>query len=100
VGFLVPEGKTSRLNIATLDAVTGNVINLYNIKEVDLASESDLVIAGSHSAAPIAVWKERQKVRVNVLGYKAVETYSFASMVLSFFGYLPYISLHSPKCIP
>ena len=67
----VPHGKSSSITVATLDSVTGAIIDHHQL-DASLTSERDLQVVGSHSYAPLAIWSEKGKVRANILGSKQV----------------------------
>lgn len=97
----VPRGKSSGITVATLDSVTGTLIDHHQL-DASLISERDLQVVGSHSYVPLAIWSEKGKVRANILGSKQVanlplevsssETRSNVSMTLHLLQFLP----HSP----
>ena len=70
---IVPQGKHFRIAVATVDSVTGTVINLHQL-DAALASDADLQIIGSHSSVPLALWNEKGKIKANILGSKSVTT--------------------------
>ena len=73
VVYAVPRGRNFGIAVATLDSVTGAFINHHTL-DASLNSEADLQVVGSHSSAPLAIWSEKGKLRVNILGSKSVTT--------------------------
>lgn len=73
--YTVPHAKYSGIAVATLDSVTGNIINTLQL-DASLTPDSDLQVIGSHSSAPLAIWSENGKLRVNILGSKPVTSFS------------------------
>lgn len=67
----VPHGKSSSITVATIDSVTGALIDHHQL-DASLISERDMQVVGSHSYAPFAVWSEKGKLRVNIFGSKTV----------------------------
>jgi len=72
VSALSLSGRTS-LSVTTLDAVNGAVLDSHKLDASFLGSD-DVHIVGSHSSAPLAIWKENRKLKVNVLGSKSIAT--------------------------
>jgi hypothetical protein len=73
VVYTVPHAKYSTIAVATLDSVTGAIINHHHL-DCSITLESELQVAGSHSSAPLAIWNEKGKLKVNILGSKLVTT--------------------------
>src|SRR5579859_428382 len=71
VVFTVPHAKSLSITVATLDAVTGNIIDTHAL-DASLAAETDLRVVGSHSSAPLAIWNEKGKIKANILGSKSI----------------------------
>lgn len=71
VVFTVPHAKSSSITVATLDAVTGNIIDTHAL-DASLVLDTDLQVIGSHSSAPLAVWNEKGKIKANLLGSKSI----------------------------
>jgi len=59
--------------VATLDAVSGTMIDIHHL-DSSLESAADLQVIGSHSSAPLAIWTEKGKLKANILGSKPVIT--------------------------
>jgi hypothetical protein len=81
VVYLVPLGKAYSIAVATLDAVTGSIIDTNRLS-ASVSSIADVQVVGSHSSAPLVVWHEypssRSKgtLKAAILGSKSVTTLS------------------------
>jgi hypothetical protein len=71
VVYCVPHGKYFSIAVATLDAVTGATIDIHQI-DATITSDQDLQVVGSHSSTPFAIWNEKGKIKVNILGTKSI----------------------------
>jgi len=71
VVFTVPRAKSLSITVATLDAVTGNIIDTHAL-DASLASDTDLQVVGSHSSTPLAIWSEKNNIKANLLGSKSI----------------------------
>jgi hypothetical protein len=69
--FTVPHAKSFSITVATLDAVTGDIIDTHAL-DASLATDTDLQVVGSHSSAPLAIWTEKGKLKANLLGSKSI----------------------------
>jgi hypothetical protein len=69
--FTVPHAKSFSITVATLDAVTGVIIDTHAL-DASLATDTDLQVVGSHSSAPLAIWTEKGKLKANLLGSKSI----------------------------
>ena len=61
------------VTVTTLDAVTGKVIDIHQ-HDAFITSPDNLRVVGSHSSAPLAIWLDKDKLKANVLGSRAVST--------------------------
>jgi hypothetical protein len=75
VVYTVVHSKSFGIAVATFDSVTGKIVDTH-LLDASLTSEMDLQVVGSHSAAPLAVWSEKGKIKVNILGSKPVTVLS------------------------
>jgi hypothetical protein len=73
VVYVLPRGRSMSIAVATLDAVSGTMIDIHQL-DSNLDSAADIQIIGSHSSAPLAIWSEKGKIKVNILGSKPVIT--------------------------
>jgi hypothetical protein len=73
VVYTLPRGRSISIAVATLDAVSGKMIDIHQL-DSSLDSAADLQIIGSHSSAPLAIWTEKGKLKANILGSKPVIT--------------------------
>jgi|SRR5277367_3009826 len=73
VVYTLPRGRSVSITVATLDAVSGKMIDIHQL-DSSLDSAADLQVIGSHSSAPLAIWSEKGKIKANVLGSKFVIT--------------------------
>jgi hypothetical protein len=71
VVYTVAHAKSFGIGVATFDSVTGKILDTH-VLDASLTSEMDLQVVGSHSAAPLAIWSEKGKIKVNILGSKPV----------------------------
>jgi len=71
--YTLPRGRSVSIAVATLDAVSGTMIDIHQL-DSNLDSAADLQVIGSHSAAPLAIWNEKGKIKANILGSKPVIT--------------------------
>src|SRR5579862_5202838 len=58
VVYKVPHARYSTIAVATLDSVSGTIINTQQI-DASLTPDSDLQVVGSHSSAPLVIWSEK-----------------------------------------
>jgi hypothetical protein len=69
--YTVAHARSFGIAVATFDSVTGKILDTH-VLDASLTSEMDLQVVGSHSAAPLAIWSEKGKIKVNILGSKTV----------------------------
>jgi hypothetical protein len=78
VVYLVPHSRSHSIAVATLDSVTGDVLDTIQLSG-SVSSADDIQVAGTHSAAPLVVWRDpssHNTLKVNILGSKSVTSLS------------------------
>jgi len=74
---IVPHSKYSSLSVTTLDSVNGAILETHQL-DSSLLPQDDVQVVGSHSSTPLAIWHEKGKIKVNVLGTKSITTLAAA----------------------
>jgi hypothetical protein len=72
VSALPLSGRTS-LSVTTVDAVNGAVLETHRL-DASVLWTDEVQVVGSHSSAPLVIWNEKGKLKVNVLGSKSIST--------------------------
>ncbi|KAF2272386.1 DUF1620-domain-containing protein [Westerdykella ornata] len=73
-------GGWTKLRITSLSPITGKMTDHYTLNS-EISSREDMVFAGANTAAPLLAWtdKTNKVLRVNIIGTKAVSTFTIPS---------------------
>jgi hypothetical protein len=101
VVYLVPHGRTYSIAVATLDSVTGDILDTTQLSG-SVTSAEDIQVVGSHSSAPLVVWHEytttrtKGTLKANILGSKSVTQLSTEHEFTTFSVLAPHSSTSLP----
>lgn len=83
------------LKVSVLDTLTGKRMDELMVgTKGEVKSEKDVVFVGANSAAPVVAWTDdaMSKIRINILGTKAVQSFALVADTVS-------VEVHAPHLI-